>query len=253
MSKMISATPRSRSTDRRWYVTALITSLSSWRSLSIASPRAFPWRDVPSILTSKDRNSRCSVSWRYRRSESHFTRRDGASSAVTRTSTSPTGRTPSRSATRLNIPSAAFAKSSPAVSPYARIPTSAVCSVSSQRTSLPKVGDYKNYSPGTAVGPWVGGPAKLPIRPHFRALPRPRGGPVLRPPALGPALSPPAPALPAPASRAAAAPPGMPWAPQLALGTLLWMLTWWLTECVPLGIAALLAPPLLLPPGGVDW
>src|SRR2546425_11052900 len=38
---------------------------------------------------------------------------------------------------RLNIPSAAFAKSSFSVDPYARIPTSAVCSVSSYRTGRP--------------------------------------------------------------------------------------------------------------------
>ena len=31
-------------------------------------------------------------------------------------------------------------------------------------------------------------------------------------------------------------------APQIALGTLLWVLVWWVTECVPLGIAALLPP-----------
>lgn len=31
-------------------------------------------------------------------------------------------------------------------------------------------------------------------------------------------------------------------APQIALGTLLWVLIWWVTECVPLGIAALLPP-----------
>jgi sodium-dependent dicarboxylate transporter 2/3/5 len=30
--------------------------------------------------------------------------------------------------------------------------------------------------------------------------------------------------------------------PQIALGTLLWVLTWWVTECVPLGIAALVPP-----------
>lgn len=30
--------------------------------------------------------------------------------------------------------------------------------------------------------------------------------------------------------------------PQIALGTLLWVLVWWITECVPLGIAALLPP-----------
>lgn len=33
-------------------------------------------------------------------------------------------------------------------------------------------------------------------------------------------------------------------APQVALGTLLWVLVWWVTECVPLGMAALL-PPLI--------
>lgn len=31
-------------------------------------------------------------------------------------------------------------------------------------------------------------------------------------------------------------------APQIAFGTLLWVLVWWVTECVPLGIAALLPP-----------
>ncbi|MGQ9587577.1 MAG: SLC13 family permease [Thermoplasmata archaeon] len=30
--------------------------------------------------------------------------------------------------------------------------------------------------------------------------------------------------------------------PQIALGTLFWVLTWWVTECVPLGIAALVPP-----------
>jgi len=30
--------------------------------------------------------------------------------------------------------------------------------------------------------------------------------------------------------------------PQVALGTLLWVLAWWVTECVPLGIAALIPP-----------
>src|SRR2546425_4230031 len=61
----------------------------------------------------------------------------GKSSAARRTSISPTGFTEPRSATRLNIPSAAFAKSSFSVAPYARIPTSAVCSISSYRTGRP--------------------------------------------------------------------------------------------------------------------
>jgi solute carrier family 13 (sodium-dependent dicarboxylate transporter), member 2/3/5 len=30
--------------------------------------------------------------------------------------------------------------------------------------------------------------------------------------------------------------------PQLALGTMVWMLVWWVTECVPLGMTGLLAP-----------
>src|SRR3989442_12343105 len=59
------------------------------------------------------------------------------SSAARRTSISPTGFTESRSAMRLNIPSAGFAKSSFNVDPYARIPTSAVCSISSYRTTRP--------------------------------------------------------------------------------------------------------------------
>ena len=30
--------------------------------------------------------------------------------------------------------------------------------------------------------------------------------------------------------------------PQIALGTTIWMLVWWITECTPLGITGLLAP-----------
>jgi sodium-dependent dicarboxylate transporter 2/3/5 len=30
--------------------------------------------------------------------------------------------------------------------------------------------------------------------------------------------------------------------PQLALGIMLWMVVWWVTECVPLGITGLVAP-----------
>src|SRR2546428_5897811 len=59
------------------------------------------------------------------------------SSAARRTSISPTGFTESRSAMRLNIPSAVFARSSFNVDPYARIPTSAVCSISAYRTKRP--------------------------------------------------------------------------------------------------------------------
>jgi sodium-dependent dicarboxylate transporter 2/3/5 len=39
-------------------------------------------------------------------------------------------------------------------------------------------------------------------------------------------------------------------APQVALGTLLWVLSWWILECVPLGIAALL-PPLIFSMSGI--
>jgi sodium-dependent dicarboxylate transporter 2/3/5 len=30
--------------------------------------------------------------------------------------------------------------------------------------------------------------------------------------------------------------------PQIALGTTIWMLVWWITECIPLGMTGLLAP-----------
>src|SRR5215217_9088619 len=31
-------------------------------------------------------------------------------------------------------------------------------------------------------------------------------------------------------------------APQIALGTMIWMVIWWVTECVPLGFTSLLTP-----------
>jgi solute carrier family 13 (sodium-dependent dicarboxylate transporter), member 2/3/5 len=31
-------------------------------------------------------------------------------------------------------------------------------------------------------------------------------------------------------------------APQIALGTMIWMVIWWVTECIPLGFTSLLAP-----------
>jgi sodium-dependent dicarboxylate transporter 2/3/5 len=41
----------------------------------------------------------------------------------------------------------------------------------------------------------------------------------------------------------AAADNSMPaFAPQIALGTMLWMIVWWVTECVPLGITGMIAP-----------
>src|SRR5439155_263295 len=101
----------------------------------MASPRARPRSEVPSTCTSNEVKRRRCVSWRYRSSESHRRRRVGMSSASRRTSISPTSLTESRSAMRLNIPSAAFANSSSSEDPYARIPTSAVCSISSYRTT----------------------------------------------------------------------------------------------------------------------
>jgi solute carrier family 13 (sodium-dependent dicarboxylate transporter), member 2/3/5 len=34
-------------------------------------------------------------------------------------------------------------------------------------------------------------------------------------------------------------------APQIALGTMLWMIVWWVTECIPLGITGMIAPLVL--------
>ena len=50
--------------------------------------------------------------------------------------------------------------------------------------------------------------------------------------------------IPVPASMAKAAiDNSLPtFAPQLALGTMFWMVIWWVTECVPLGITGMLAP-----------
>jgi len=41
--------------------------------------------------------------------------------------------------------------------------------------------------------------------------------------------------------------------PQLALGVLLWVGTWWITECVPPGVAALVAPIILSELGILSW
>lgn len=42
-------------------------------------------------------------------------------------------------------------------------------------------------------------------------------------------------------------------APQVALGTLLWVLIWWVTECVPLGVAAMLPPLIFSMSQILDW
>jgi solute carrier family 13 (sodium-dependent dicarboxylate transporter), member 2/3/5 len=50
--------------------------------------------------------------------------------------------------------------------------------------------------------------------------------------------------IPVPASMAnAAIDNSLPtFAPQLAFGTMFWMVVWWMTECVPLGITGMIAP-----------
>lgn len=42
-------------------------------------------------------------------------------------------------------------------------------------------------------------------------------------------------------------------APQIALGMLLWVLTWWILECAPLGITALLPPMVFSIAGIIPW
>lgn len=73
--------------------------------------------------------------------------------------------------------------------------------------------------------------------------------------ALGPLLFIVILAIPTPESMAeAAASKGMSdITPQLALGTLLWVLVWWVTECVPLGIAALVPPVIFSVSRVIPW
>ncbi len=95
----------------------------------------------------------------------------------------------------------------------------------------------------------------LSLRPHFRVLPKQTLGLILGP-SLFAALVlllvvlTPEPAAMVDAAAQAGAPP---WAPVVALGALLWILTWWLTECIPLGLAALLAPLIFSTTGIVPW
>ncbi len=72
---------------------------------------------------------------------------------------------------------------------------------------------------------------------------------------LGPALFVAAVLIPPPSSmidaaRASGAPD---WAPQLALGMLLWIIVWWVSECMPLGLAALAVPLVFSLSGIVPW
>ena len=47
---------------------------------------------------------------------------------------------------------------------------------------------------------------------------------------------------------------GLPtWGPQFALGLMLWIMVWWITECVPLGLAALIGPFGFSVSGLVPW
>jgi sodium-dependent dicarboxylate transporter 2/3/5 len=43
------------------------------------------------------------------------------------------------------------------------------------------------------------------------------------------------------------------WAPKVGLGALLWIFSWWVTECLPLGLAALLAPLVFSMSGILPW
>ncbi|MGC9107596.1 MAG: hypothetical protein ACP5IE_05335 [Infirmifilum sp.] len=47
--------------------------------------------------------------------------------------------------------------------------------------------------------------------------------------------------------------PGAPKAPQIALGGLLWIAEWWVTEAVPLGLTGILAAALFSLLGYVSW
>jgi len=52
---------------------------------------------------------------------------------------------------------------------------------------------------------------------------------------------------------AAAAVGASPMAPQIALGMLIWILTWWVTECMSLGLAALAVPLVFCMTGIITW
>ncbi len=91
------------------------------------------------------------------------------------------------------------------------------------------------------------------LRPMFRVLPRQTIGLYLGPAVfvllLVVLLNPEPPAM-VDAARALGA---ADWAPVVAVATLLWVLIWWLTECVPLGLAALLVPLVFSSTGIVPW
>ena len=72
---------------------------------------------------------------------------------------------------------------------------------------------------------------------------------------LGPALFVAFLLVPIPASMADAARAvgAAAWAPMVAFGTLLWVLVWWVTECMPLGLAALIVPLVFSLSGILPW
>jgi len=59
--------------------------------------------------------------------------------------------------------------------------------------------------------------------------------------------------VPEPQSMIDVAPAGNALAPQIALGMLLWILVWWVTECMPLGLAALIIPLVFCMSGILSW
>ncbi len=91
------------------------------------------------------------------------------------------------------------------------------------------------------------------FRPVFRVLPRQTVGLYLGPGAFALLILVflnPEPIAMVNAARSIGAPD---WAPVVALATLAWVLIWWLTECVPLGLAALLVPLIFSSTGIVPW
>ncbi len=93
----------------------------------------------------------------------------------------------------------------------------------------------------------------LRIRPYFKVLPRQTVGLYLGPAvflALLAVLLTWEPAAMVAAAEQVNAPT---WAPVVALATLFWVLIWWLTECVSLGLAALLVPLVFATTGLVPW
>jgi len=91
------------------------------------------------------------------------------------------------------------------------------------------------------------------LRPTFRVLPRQTVGLYLGPAAFALlllVLLNPEPAAMVDAARAVGA---TDWAPVVAVATLVWVLIWWLTECVPLGLAALLVPLVFSTTGIIPW